>query len=154
MKTAWLWGALLVGSLAAITGCAGGRPSVIPNPDAGLRKTSVEFAADAVKRHPYKSDAPKGGEAVAAAQVGYWMNRLEIVNLSGETWQEVEVWVNRNWVVMVPKMEPKQLKRLNFEMLYDDSGHYFPVDNNKVRITDVTIYHDGKMYDVPWQLAD
>ena len=55
-----------------LVGCAGcaGRPSLIPNADKSLRRTSAQFAADAAKRHPYKSDAPRGGEAVGRAQIG------------------------------------------------------------------------------------
>lgn len=144
---------LLLG-LATLMGCADARPSIIPNPDTSLRKSSAQFAADAVKRHPYKADAPQGGEAVAGAQVGYSLDRLEIVNLSDETWEDVEVWVNRNWVVYLPKMEPKLLKRINFEMLFDDNGRYFPLDNSKILVNEVAILRNGKMYTVPCQQAD
>ena len=57
-----------VAALFVVGGCAG-RPALLPNPDPALDKPSTVFAADAVKRFPYKSDAPRGGEAVARAQV-------------------------------------------------------------------------------------
>jgi hypothetical protein len=142
-----------VTALFVVGGCAG-RPALLPNPDPTLDKPSTVFAADAVKRFPYKSDAPRGGEAVARAQVGYTLNRLDIVNLSDEDWSDVEVWVNQGYVVHVPLMKAHELKRLNFQMLYNDNGQYFPVDNSKVLVKSVELYRDGKMYTVPVQLAD
>src|SRR5947207_14128888 len=110
-----------------LVGCAGcaGRPSLIPNADKSLRRTSAQFAADAAKRHPYKSDAPRGGEAVARAEVGYMLKQITIVNLSPQAWNDVELWVNQKYVVFVPVMEPNKLKTLNFQMMYDDQGNYF-----------------------------
>jgi hypothetical protein len=86
--------------------------------------------------------------------VGYTLNRLDIVNLSDEDWSDVEVWVNQGYVVHVPLMKAHELKRLNFQMLYNDNGQYFPVDNSKVLVKSVELYRDGKMYTVPVQLAD
>jgi hypothetical protein len=143
----------LVVASTILAGCAG-RPSLIPNADKSLRRTSAQFAADAAKRHPYKSDAPRGGEAVSRAQVGYTLNQLDVVNLSKEPWNDVEVWVNQKYVCFVPSMPPNQLKTLNFQMLYDDQGNYFPLDNKKVLIDKVEVYSDGKMYDVPVKLGD
>ena len=139
--------------VALVGGCSG-RPSMIPNSDKSLRKTSAEFAADAAKRHPYKKDAPRGGEAVARAQVGYTLNQIDLVNLSQDTWNDVEVWVNQNYVVFVPTMAPNKLETIPFQMLFDDKGSYFPLDNKKTLVTKVEVYHDGKMYDVPVKLGD
>ena len=75
-------------------------------------------------------------------------------NLSQEEWDNVEVWVNRNYVVFLPKMEPNKLKTLNFQMLFDEKGNYFPLDNKKVLVDKVEVYRDGKMYDVPVRLGD
>jgi hypothetical protein len=138
-------------SIVALAGCAG-RPSVLPNPDKELRRSSSQFAADAAKRHPYKSDVPQGGEAPARAQVGYMLDRIEVVNLSNEDWNDVEVWVNQQYVVAVPTMQPGQLKVLNFQMIYDEKGNYLPTD--KVRVNKLQLLRDGTMYDVRVQLAD
>ena len=135
-------------------GCAGGRPALIPNPDKNLRKASAQFAADAAVRHPYKSQAPRGGEAVARAQVGYTLDRLDLVNLSADEWQDVEIWVNQKYVVHLPRIEPNTLKIIHFQMLYDDKGNYFPTNNKKVLVDKVEVFKDGKMYDVPVRLAD
>src|SRR4051812_10691708 len=104
-------GALL--TLAA--GCAG-RPSLVPNRDPALQKTSAQFAADAAKRFPYKSDVPQAGEAVARAQVRYAMKYLDVVNLSDQDWNNVEIWVNEKYVVFLPQMKAKDFKSLPFEM--------------------------------------
>ena len=51
-------------AVAILAASCAGRASMIPNDDPALQKTAVEFAADAAKRHPFKADAPRGGEAV------------------------------------------------------------------------------------------
>jgi hypothetical protein len=144
---------LLTALLAALAGCAG-RAEIFPNSDKNLRKTAAQFAADAAKRFPYKSDAPRGGEAVGRAQVGYTLNTLEIINLSEEDWTDVEVWVNQSYVVFIPVMERGKLKRLPFQALYNDSGNSFPLNNRNTRVETVEVYRDGKMYDVRSQMAD
>ena len=145
--------AFVVVSLAALIGCSG-RPSIIPNKDKSLRKSSAEFAADAAKRHPYPADAPRGGEAVGRATVGYTLNQLDVVNLSKEAWNDVEIWVNKRYVVGVPKIEAGKLRTINFQMLYDDKGRYFPLNNNKVLVDKVELHRDGKIYDIPAKLGD
>jgi hypothetical protein len=139
-------------SIASITGCSG-RPSLFPNPDPQLRKSSAEFAADSAKRFPYHADAPRS-KMTSRAQVGYTANALEVVNLSGEDWHNVEIWVNRQYVVFVPYWKDHELKRLHFQMIFDDKGHYFPIDNLKTRVEQVEAFIDGKMYDIPTKLAD
>lgn len=141
----------LIASLGA--GCSG-RPSMMPNKDKSLRKSSAQFSADAAKRHPYNGDAPRAGQAVARAQVGYTLNQLEVVNLSDETWTDVEVWVNGKYVVGIPAMKPRELKVLNFQMLFNEKGDYFPVNNKIVRVNRVEVLRDGQMWDVPVALAD
>jgi hypothetical protein len=141
---------LLIGATA---GCAG-RPAMLPNADKSLRKTSAQFAADAAKRHPYPADAPRGGQAAGRAQVGYSLNQLEVVNLGDADWENAEIWVNKTYVVFVPKMERNKLKVLPFGMLFDDTGNSFPTDNKKVRIESVEVLMGGKMYDVTTKLAD
>lgn len=147
---------IVLGVLAGlIVGCAG-RPSILPNTDKSLRKTSAQFAADAAKRHPYKADAPRGGEVAGRAQVGYMLDQLEIANLSDTDWSDVEVWVNKKYVVHVPLIEKgaQRVKVFPFQMIFDDAGNSFPTDNNTTRIESVELYKDGKMFDVTTKLAD
>lgn len=142
-------------SASLFLGCAG-RPSILPNADKTLRKTSAQFAADAAKRHPYKADAPRGGEIAGRAQVGYMLDWLEVANLSDTDWTDVEIWVNKKYVVAVPLMEKgaQRVTRFPFQMIFDDAGNNFPTDNNKTRIESVEVYKDGKMFDVTTKLAD
>ena len=139
--------AVSVGWVVAVIGCAG-RPSLVPNRDPSLRKTSAQFAADAAKRFPYKEDAPQAGEAVARAEVRYAGKYLDVVNLSKEDWNDVEIWVNQKYVVFLPTMKAMDLKALPFEMIYDEQGNYFPTDNVKHMVNRVQAYRDGKMYDI------
>jgi hypothetical protein len=148
-------GAVLVG--AAMVGCAG-RPTVIPPDDPALRKTAAQFAADAAKR-AYPADAPRAGDAIGRAQVGYMLNVLEIGNLSDEDWTDVEIWVNKTYVVFVSKIAKApngqgEIKRIPFQMLYDREGHSFPLDNSKVLVTTVEMLRNGKLYNIPVQMAD
>jgi hypothetical protein len=144
---------IVVISCCVIGGCAD-KPTILPNGDKNLRKTNAQFAADAAKRHPYKSDAPRGGEAAARAEVDYTTHELSIVNLSKETWNNVEVWVNQNYVVFLPSMPPNDLKKISFGMMFDDKGTSLPAGNLKTLINKVEILRDGKMYDVKVKLGD
>lgn len=156
---------LLIGitliALAALTqvGCAG-RAELWPNSDPMLRKTSTQFAADAAKRFPYKADAPHAGQALANAEVGYFLDRLDITNLSNVEWTDVEVWVNQSYVVYLPRLEPKAIKSLPFQAIYNDQGQSFPTrdggffSQKPLIINKVELYRDGKLYDVPVRAAE
>jgi len=139
--------------LAIAAGCTQRPPPFITN-DKSLRKPSTELAAESVKRFPYKSDAERGGEAVARAQVGNTANWMEIVNLSDEDWSDVEIWINKSWVVHLPAMERTKLKRIPFSAIFNDAGQSFPKSTKVARMEIVEVYHGGKMYDVRLQLAD
>src|SRR5688572_26224076 len=82
--------------LLQTAGCSG-RPSLLPNSDPKLRKTSAQFSADAAKRHPFNASLPSGGEAKGRAQVGYGLDTVQVVNLSDEDWDNVELWINRKF---------------------------------------------------------
>jgi len=151
----WFFAAGMASVVGAVVGCAG-RPQFVRNTDPALNRASTFFAADAAKRFPYKSDLPRGGTALARAQVGYQLDQFDIVNLSTESWTDVEVWVNQSYVINLPKMEPNTLKRVNFRMIYDATGNYFPLNNTNQdqRFSKMEIVLNGKMYDVPLQLGD
>ena len=146
---------LLLGSVSLFAGCAG-RAEIFPNSEKALRRTSAEFAADAAKRFPYKADAPRGGDAVGRAQVGYSVNKLEIENLGDQDWDDVEIWVDKSYVVWLPQLKarPGKITAIPFQAIYNQDGHSFPTDNRKTLINSVEVYHDGKMYDVTTKLAD
>ena len=145
--------ATFVVCLAVVGGCAG-RPSIFPNPDPGLRKTAVEFAADAAKRS-YPATAPRGGDAQAMASVDHGLyNRIDVSNLSDTDWNGVELWVNEKYVVNIPVWASKKVQQVTFQMLYDRDGKSFPVDNKGMRVEKIEIFRDGKLYNVPKRLAE
>jgi len=144
-------------ALVALTGCSG-RPSLIPNSDPALNKTSAQFAADAAKRQPFNTGLPSGGVARGRAQVGYALDTVQVVNLSHEDWDNVEFWINRKFVVFVPRIPAggERVKTLNFQMFFDDRGHYFPVDNRTPErmIQQLEMVRGGQVYTIPLHLAD
>ncbi len=150
----------LIASLSAaigmtlFAGCAG-RPSLLPNSDPNLQRTSAQFAADAAKRHPYKSDAPRGGDALGTAQYDLTFATVQILNYGPDDWDDVEVWVNRKYCCWLPRIEKGkvQVKTLPFQMLYDDSGNYFWTDGGKNPIQVIEIYRNGKIYNLPAKMA-
>jgi hypothetical protein len=149
----------IVVMLVLLSGCESGPAAALfPNADPALRKSQTEFALDAAKRHPYKADAPRGGEAPARASVDYAADTLQIVNLSDQDWDDIEVWVNKLFVVNVSRLEKgaPAVRTIHFDMLFDGAGQSFPTNNLDPRdqIHKLEIYHDGKMYDVRVGLAD
>ena len=143
--------------LLQAAGCSG-RPSLLPNSDPKLRKTSAQFSADAAKRHPFNAALPSGGTANGRAQIGYGLDTVQVVNLSNEDWDNVELWINRKFVVFVPKIRARgqRATTLNFQMFYDDRGHYFPTDNQTPdrMVRQLEMVRGGQVYSIPVKLAD
>ena len=146
--------AVLLLVVGGSVGCAG-RVSLLPNSDPTLRQTPAQFAAEAAKRS-YPVDLPDGGVAEGRAQVAYDGNYIQVLNLTHEDWTDVEVWVNRKYVVHVPRIEAgqKRVKSLTFMMLYDDQGNPFPSNNRKQMIDTLEIVKGGHRYSIPLKLAD
>jgi hypothetical protein len=139
--------------LCGLGGCAD-RATLFANPDPALNKPAEAFASDAASRFPYKDSAPHASEPKVRAQVGYTINRLEVVNFTGQDWSNVEVWVNHRYVCYLPHMEDRILKRIPFALLYDSTGDRFPIDNSIVRVENVEVYRQGTMYEVVCHNAD
>lgn len=140
-------------SIVLFAGCSG-RTALIPVSDPDLKKTPAELAADAAKR-VYPASAPRGGDAQAQASVDHGVfNRIEAINLSDENWSNVEVWVNQTHVVHLANWNSKALKKINFQMLYDNTGKHFPIDNKGAQVSKIEILRDGKLYGVPMKMAD
>ena len=135
-------------------GCSG-RVSLLPNSDKSLRRTPAQFASEAAKRS-YNPELPDGGTARARAQVAYDVDTIQILNDSEEDWTDVEIWVNRKYVVHVPRIEAgrKRVKSLTFLMLYDDQGNPFPKDNRRQMIDTLEMVRAGAKYKIPLVLAD
>jgi hypothetical protein len=141
-------GFLILAGLLVLPGCMGdGQPTLIPNSDSNLRKSSTQFAADAAKRS-YEAEAPKGSETIARAQYNLTERQFDVANLSSNELKNVEFWVNQKYVVNVPNFAPNSGKTLNFELFYDADGHHFATEHGDNPVRSLQMYADGKMYDV------
>ena len=141
-------GFIILALLLALTGCSSdGRPTLLPNADSNLRKSSAEFAADAAKRK-YEADAPKANLTIARAQYSLMEKRFDLANLTNWDWQNVEVWVNGKYVVSVPEFTKNSGKALDFQLFYDSEGHHFETHHGANPVQSLQIYQDGRMYDV------
>jgi hypothetical protein len=141
-------GFLIIVGLLVLPGCMGdGQPTLLPNADANLRKTSTQFAADAAKRS-YEADAPKAGVPLARAEYNLTERQFDVANLTSMDLKNVEFWVNQKYVVNIPEFAPNSGKTLNFELFYDSDGHHFATDHGNNPIRSLQMYQDGKMYDV------
>lgn len=146
--TTTVCGGFLAMAISLAAGCTGdGRPTILPNSDPALRKTSTELAADSAKRS-YEYNAPKEPQQIARAQYNIMDRCFDVANLSDSDWQNVEVWVNQKYVVYVPAFTKYSGERLNFELFYDQDGHHFATDHGANPVQCLQIYRDGKMYDV------
>jgi hypothetical protein len=143
---------IITGLLFAAVGCES--PTLIPNPDPELRKTSAQLAADSAKRFPYKSDTPRAEGLTSRAEVNYDLKKLSVVNLSKQEWHNVELWVNQQYCIFIPDWKDRELKRLDFKMIFDDGGNYFPLDNSSIRVLKVEALMDGKVYNIPVRLSE
>jgi hypothetical protein len=143
--------------LTLLGGCEG-RVSLFPNGDPELRKTPPEFAADAAKRFPYKANAPMAGEAAGRVSVDYQLDVLQLTNISDEDWNNVELWINKQYVVFLPKVGKgaQSIETINFQMIFNDKGQSFPTNNIPLdnQVHTVELMRDGKLYAVRTQLAD
>jgi hypothetical protein len=146
--------ALPAAALGFILAGCNDQPTLFQNPDPNLRLTKTQLLSDSESRFPYKTDAPRAAESRVRAQVHYDLKRMEIVNFTGQDIDNVDIWVNREYVCHVPKMEDRQLKEIHFPMLYNHKGETFPMDNRRTFIRTVEIYRNGTLYDVVAHAAD
>lgn len=138
-----------------LAGCEG-RPSLLPNSDPALNKTSTQFAADAAKRFPYPFDADKAGKADGRVAIDLNLGKLQILNYSTEDWKNIDIWVNQGYVCHLPIIShtKDKVETLDFEMLYNSQGHYFGTRNGQNPVQQVEMVKDGKVYEIPLALAD
>jgi hypothetical protein len=151
ISTSWaLCGLVAFGVLA---GCDA-HPSLLPNSDTDLQKTSMEFAADAAKR-TYESTAPRGDDSHCRAEIEYMLGtgQITITNVGDDDLSNIEVWLNQKYVVYIPKIAKGDDRTIPFKMTFDANGDYYVPDVTKSP-TNVEIFHDGKMYTVTTQLPD
>lgn len=143
------------GSLVLLLAGCTTRPAYFPNADPALRKDQWQFAADARTRH-YEANAPRGGMADGGVEIDYAVRRLNLVNSSPTDWTNVEIWVDKKYVIFVPRVlaHAQRAELLDFNTIFDQGGRPLPPDISTTPINTVEMFRDGKMYDLMVRLAD
>src|SRR6202000_658601 len=105
------------------------RPPFMTNTDPALRKSSAQFAADAAHRH-YPTTAPTAGPANGRCEIDYGIHRISIENSSNEDWDNVELWINQKYVVLLPKVaaHAERVTWVGAQSIFDDHGDYYPMN--------------------------
>jgi hypothetical protein len=153
-SSSWLIAAAVLGmGLLLAVGCQK-RATLIPNSDPALNRTSQAFADDARARQPFKAALVTGQATEGVARLDYTLEVVQLTNLSGQTWEDVEVWINGKYVVHVPRIEAGRLRTLNFKMFYDGNGKTIPAAHgSQPRVQSVQILQNGAIYTVPLKIA-
>lgn len=136
---------------AVLAGCEA-RPGLLPNKDASLRRPTAVIRADGAQRI-YPSEAPRLKGLAARSQIGYMAKTVEVANLSTDEWENVEVWVNGQYVVYLPRIERGVLKSIPWDALYDREGKHLPKDSRTFVVNTVEVFMGGSLYDVPVTVA-
>ncbi len=78
----------------------------------------------------------------------YGIHRLSIVNSSSEDWKDVEIWLNKKYVIFIPSVpaQAAHVEMLDFKSIFDQFGNSFPLDSAVTPIDTVEMFKDGKMY--------
>lgn len=139
---------ILLGLGCGLAGCTSeGHTSFWANPDSVMRRSAAEFAADAAKRG-YPATATRNTQVCARAEFEQMMGRVDLVNLTPADINEVDVWINQQYVVHVPVLKTQGDEKLDFEMFYNRDGHKFETDGGKNPIKTIELFHDGQIYPV------
>ncbi len=149
MYRAFIALSIVAGSM--VLGCQNSNAVLIPSSDSSLNKTASTFASEAKAYFPYPKEAARGTDIDARAEIGYMWNVINLVNYSGEDWENVEVWINKQYVLPIAKMESGKTKRVSFKLFYNEAGTYFPLGGTM--INSLEIKRDGSMYTVPCQIG-
>lgn len=155
MKPTLIATSVLAATVAAgmLAGCRSGYTTVLPNKVESLNRKPAEFAADAAKR-TFPEDLPTARTQQFRAETQYTFDTLDLVNLTGGPLNDVEVWVNRKYVVFLPTLPDREIVTIPFVTIYDDAGHHFPLNNSQVQVQSVHVLTDGELLEVPTDIAD
>ena len=145
---------VLLASLSLLAwsgGCASGSNSLLPSKDKNLCKPKKELLAEAAQRS-FPAEATSQGEAPMRAEIDYGLRVINIVNLSEQSWNNVQVWVNGEYACQVTALPVKRQVGVNFEVLYNKQGQQAPLSG--VWVNKAQLVADGKVYDLKLHLAD
>lgn len=138
--------------LVGVVGGCTNQPGMLPNQDATLRKPVWVIRADAAQR-AYPAEATRVRGLVARSQIGYMAKTVEVANLSTEDWENVEIWVNKEFVVFLPKIEKGTLRAVPFDAMFNREGKHIPTDSRTFVVETVEVFMGGKLYDVKVTVA-
>lgn len=149
MKTGCIVAAIVVGTLAG--GCASGTTRLNPNPEKSLQGKPAQFAQYAAGVD-YPADAPRAEISPIVAEIDYGIDVINLVNLGTEDFQDLDVWVNQQYVVKLANLPVGRQRGVNFHILYDKAGQRAPVKG--VWIQSVELLRDGQIYPARLKIAD
>lgn len=78
---------------------------------------------------------------------------VDVANLSTEDWENIEVWVNKEFVVFLPKIEQGTLRSIPFDAMFNRQGQHLPKDSRTFVVETVEVFMGGKLYDVKVTVA-
>jgi len=145
-------GAALVALGAVLAGGCTDTPGMLRNQDASLRRPTSVIRADAAQR-VYPSEAPRVRGLASRSQIGYMAKTVEVANLSTEDWENVEVWVNKQFVVFLPRIEKGTLRAIPFDAMFDRDGRHIPKNSRTFVVETVEVFMGGKLHDVKVTVA-
>ena len=137
--------------VALAAGCASGDRRWNPNPELSLQKKPAEYAAYAAEQ-VYPADATRAEGSPVLAEVDYGYDVVNLVNVGEEDWNDVNVWVNQQFVVKLGSLPVRVQRGVNFHALYDREGLRAP--SRGVWIRTVEIERDGQLYPLRIRIAD
>lgn len=132
-----------------LAGCR--NATLFPNTDGTLNKPAKEFADDAQTRFPYPATLDHVGAIKGLAEIGYDANVINLGNYSGAAWTDVDLWVNKQYVLHLATVESDKAKLIPFKLFYNDSAQHFPENGTYVKTLELK--KDGVIYAVPTQIG-
>jgi len=142
---------LTLSVLSLVVGCKIERATIIPSDVPSLNRPATQLSRDAVARFPFPADFERGGEIAARAEVGYSINSINLLNYTGQNWTDVDLWINRQYVVNLSDVPTGKLVSINFKHLFSDQGVHFPTDNSVIKVRRVELRQGIRIFDVPVQ---
>ncbi len=123
---------------------------------AGNEPEAAQLAAAEVQQPPaeYPVELDVVGNAAARAVALHGKDRLDLINLSGMTWQAGgRVWVNGRYACRLNDADPGVILKIEFAKLLDADGRAFPSDNREIMVERVELELAGELANVRYDLS-
>jgi hypothetical protein len=142
----------IIATIALLSvGCKIERATILPSDVPSLNRPASQLASDAKARFPFPIDFERGGETAGRVEVGYSLNSLNLLNYSGQPWTDVDLWINRQYVVNLSNVPSNKLIAINFKHLFNESGSHFPTNNRLMKVQRVELRQGVRVFDLPVQ---